>query len=700
MPDRPRKIVDIKPPKPQSRARDVFFSSLPPRDSRGIPVSPADAPERRRGGEEEFPRAPRALRFALLAAILATVGLAAFYIASAANFKKLAEGSAIFIYREFEEARDRLTSFEPRRAAESFGAIKEEIEKLREKADQVGLFKIADVAGSVVPKIKNAGRVLAAVGELTRSAQTVSEDLDAIKRNAFPWMMRDEGALLIGRLQNIEKNLSRASDLLLTVKNEGGAFAGPIGDEYLPITAGISKGRHFLGALLEWLDTSYTRHFLVFFQNPSEMRPGGGFIGSYADLTLKQGNITGIDVRDIYDPDGQLEAKTVPPKPLQAITKNWGARDANWFFDFPASARKVIGFLERSKLYREKLTTFDGAMGVNVRVIETLLDVLGPTELPEYELALTSENFLEAIQREVETGRHKALGEPKKILKDLTPLLFERLAALTEAEQAELLARFKEHLARKDIMLYFKDPALQTYLESLGATGSMLALSKEFRGEYLAVVSANIAGGKTDAYLKETISLKSTVDVSGEINNELEIERVHRGNAATDPWYTAINKSYLKIFTPRGSKLSELSGATARAVASPLNYEAAGYAVDEDIRAVEETRQALPEWNAEKMEEAGKTVFAAWVHTKAGESKKLVLRYANPAKINFGGRAEYQMIFERQSGADTDFALTLEAPPGYVWEETRQSIFTKRLENGELPARFVIDLRLVPSDDL
>ena len=71
---------------------------------------------------------------------------------------------------------------------------------------------------------------------------------------------------------------------------------------------------------------------------------------------IKETNLQGIGerkvgkVRDIYDPDGQLTLKVQPPLPLQAVTTNWGARDANWFFDFSSSAKDFRASLSDSSL--------------------------------------------------------------------------------------------------------------------------------------------------------------------------------------------------------------------------------------------------------------------------------------------------------------------------------------------------------------
>ncbi len=117
------------------------------------------------------------------------------------------------------------------------------------------------------------------------------------------------------------------------------------------------------------------------------------------------------------------------------MTEDWGARDANWFFDFPTSAEVVSGMLEESKIYEEEGVKFEGVIGVNVDVLGTIVDLIGPIELPEYDLVIDEDNFLGELQREVETGKDKQEGKnPKKVLAVLAPKIMERLEDLSKSE--------------------------------------------------------------------------------------------------------------------------------------------------------------------------------------------------------------------------------------------------------------------------
>ena len=85
--------------------------------------------------------------------------------------------------------------------------------------------------------------------------------------------------------------------------------------------------------------------FIVLLQNNWELRPSGGFMGSYALVQFENNVLKDISVQDIYVPDGQIQGHVNPPKPvLQAFQQGfWRLRDANWDPDFQKSAENEKG---------------------------------------------------------------------------------------------------------------------------------------------------------------------------------------------------------------------------------------------------------------------------------------------------------------------------------------------------------------------
>jgi len=663
----PRKVIDVVQPK-----RQPFFANT---SSAGkVKTTPIFRPTK---GRLRF-------LFLLTGGALAS-GLTLYFFITALLFKNEATGSASFIESMFREAAKALAGLETKKATDYLKSVKNEAGELNKKAEVTGLSSLAEIGGVLFPTLKAFPQAIRSLADLSGAAFSLAERLDYLKQNALPFFTNRKGDLILAALKDILGNLENFEKSVNELSQQAATLKYPLNEEYLSVGINLKNGHDFMERFVRWLDSPQTKHLAIFFQNPSEIRPAGGFIGSYADVSIKKGSLANIDVRDIYDPDGQLDLKLIPPKPLQAITTRWQARDANWFFDFPTSAAKVLSLLEASKIYREQNLHFDGAIALNVEVLEDLLGVIGPIKMPEYKLTLTPENFLAKIQEEVETGADKkTIGQPKTILKKLTPILFEKLSQLTEEQKKKFFTAIQNRLENKDIMIFFKDTIMENYLKDLGVGGEVLKLANDFRGNYLAVVNANIGGGKSDEFIAQKIKLESVIDLTGRVNNTLTVTRAHKGQRQNEWWYRATNKNYLQIFTPYGAKLINSSGITERILPAPINYKAKGYSADGDVATIESSETQF-----------GKTVFGQWFYVQPGQTKNLVLEYRNPARVPLGENpTPYKFIFEKQSGVDHPLEFTLDAPPGYKWLDSNSPTFEYSIENA--PKRLELNLTLIP----
>ncbi|MEK7464200.1 MAG: DUF4012 domain-containing protein [Patescibacteria group bacterium] len=552
----------------------------------------------------------------------------------------------------------------------------------------------------IFPMVKNAGGLLKKTVNLNSELLKLSELLSDLQLNSFGYFQND-GEKLIAQLSATQDSMEKirvgteeirntTSDL----KNISGSFSDIdkiIGEDYLKYNSDIQNWNEFLGNLITLIKEN-NKHIVLLFQNPAEIRPGGGFIGSYADLTISGGKLQDIDVRDIYDPDGQFFKKIIPPEPLQGLSNNWGARDANWFFDFPTSAKTVVGFLEQSKIYEERGVKFELAIALNINIIKTILAIIGPIPLPEYKTTITSDNFLNEVQREVESGKDKIAGEPKKILKVLTPIILDKLNGFSSEEKQKLMTDLREHLKRKDIMVFAKDKELASFFKSTNIDGGVYELPNGFWGSYLAVVNANIAGGKSDVFVKETIDLRLDVDTDGGVFGDLTIERKHEGDKEKDFWWRATNKDYIQVFVNPGSTIVALKGNDTK-ISTKREYTK-DFEIYPELDAIEKTKLFLSDFQVWTSLQSGKNVFGTWLNTPAGKTKTMNLRYqaSSADKTVIVPGKKFRFVFERQSGVENTLKLTIGAPLGYTWLESKSSMYFYETEDPE--ARTIIDLTL------
>lgn len=426
--------------------------------------------------------------------------------------------------------------------------------------------------------------------------------------------------------------------------------------------------------LKELLGKNGPRVYLFLFQNNHELRPTGGFIGSYALLDVNQGKIRRFFVDGIFNPDGQLKENIVPPAPIQKISAGWSLHDSNWFPDFPTSARKAMFFYEKTGG-----PTTDGVVALTPVVLGRILEIIGPVDLPEYGVTVDKDNFIPLIQEEVEVKYDKEENAPKKILGDLTGVILERLVNEPKAETFFQLAdTFVSLLNERHILLYARDTRAQELIGTSGWSGEVLSTPYD----YLSVIHTNINGYKTDGVIDDMISHDVSIQTDGSVIDTLTVTRKHNGGQTEYEWWNKVNANYMRVYVPLGSELLSAEGMTREFPAPPLEYDALGFRRDAEV-VDEESKIKVDERSGTRIgEEFGKTVFGNWVYVSPGESVTVTYRYRLPFRVAIeqegeGSSVPFSILYQKQAGViGTKLKSHIEHPEGWVpiWQSAENLI--------------------------
>ncbi len=410
----------------------------------------------------------------------------------------------------------------------------------------------------------------------------------------------------------------------------------------------------------ELLGKNGPRIYLFLFQNNQELRPTGGFIGSYGILEFKNGHARRFFIDGIFNPDGQLKENIVPPKPIQKMSAGWSLHDSNWFPDFPTSAEKAIFFYEKTGG-----PTVDGVFTLTPTVMERLLALTGPIELPEYDMVVDSKNFIPTIQEQVEIKYDRTENKPKKVLADLSSILMERVFALTDPlalyQVADILVGA---LNERQILLYTRNPDTQALIEASGWSGKI----DQSPYDYVSVVHTNINGYKTDGVIDDAVEHRVQVEEDGSVLATTVVTRVHKGGNTPYEWWNKVNSNYLRVYVPQGSKLVNATGQTREFPPAPLDYPLLGFKEDPAVTQ-EEGLITVDEATGTRVgEEFGKTVFGNWVYVSPGETVKVEYTYLLPFRIDPEKEESrsYSLLFQKQPGMDqVRFTSSLTYPKGW-----------------------------------
>lgn len=389
------------------------------------------------------------------------------------------------------------------------------------------------------------------------------------------------------------------------------------------------------------------RKYLFLFQNNQEMRATGGFIGTYGVLDIFNGRIRNFFIDGIFNPDGQLREKVVPPEPIQKISAAWSLHDSNWFPNFPTSAEKATWFYEKTGG-----PTVDGVITMTPTVMQKLLKITGPIEMPDYGVTVDQNNFLEKIQYEVEVDYDKELNQPKKILADLAPKILDRIFNVENvADIAKTANVLLESLNEKQILIYSKNYNIEKKISEMGWSGELLAAEKD----YLSVINSNINGYKTDGVVEEKIEHQAEIQADGSIIDIVTITRHHNGGNSEFEWWNKVNANYMRVYVPKGSQLLSAQGQTREFNSPPLDYGALNFKRDAQVEVLEQATTIDEATGTRISEEDDKTVFANWVYVSPQETVRVEYKYLLPFRIEPGVKNKpadtYSLVAQKQSGS-------------------------------------------------
>ncbi|MFA7675988.1 MAG: DUF4012 domain-containing protein [Candidatus Shapirobacteria bacterium] len=316
----------------------------------------------------------------------------------------------------------------------------------------------------------------------------------------------------------------------------------------------ISKGMKILPEMLG-IDGK-KREYLVLFQNETELRATGGFIGNYGILSFQGGRLLNFEIKDVYEADGQLKGHVEPPMEIKTYLNEakWFMRDANWNPNFPKASADIQWFLDK-----EINRKVDGVFGINLAVAKSILGVVGEIYVPDFKENINKENLYEEAEFYSEDKFFPGSNQKASFLGSVGRQLFEDIKELKVKEQLNLVVVLIDLLEKNEIQLAFNDKNTALITENLGWNGSIYngKCSKEnCFSDYLFVVESNFGVNKSNYFLYR--DMEQMVDISA--NSVGRVLKINYENTAKDNKLSGGDyKNYLRVYLPININLSQIS---------------------------------------------------------------------------------------------------------------------------------------------
>lgn len=393
------------------------------------------------------------------------------------------------------------------------------------------------------------------------------------------------------------------------------------------------------------LALGYPEEQLYFFglQNNGELRPTGGYLGTYGVFSIKNAEFVDFDTYNTYhfDVDNSYRFNEVAPPPVKEYTNTskWTLGYANWSPDFPTSADKIK---EAYKVGSQDDRNFDGIVVIDPTPIVDLLAVTGPIEVED--ITFDTYNFVDELEYYTYEGFSEegvASRDRKELIGELGVKMIDYFLNSDLEKWGKVWDIVNDSLTQKHIMFNFDDKQRQKLVERQNWDNRV----KAYDQDYLMVVDANLDSLKTDRFTDKDIEYK----ISQEDEKIIAQVKLTYANNAQPSEKTSDLKEYTRIYTPLGSEFIEISGN------------------DDEV---------------DMYQELGKQVYGALWNIPIGETREMNFKYELPR--NVFDEDQYSVLVQKQAGtAGHDFKLNFDfgsIEEVYYTELVNDEIFDIRIK--------------------
>jgi len=416
------------------------------------------------------------------------------------------------------------------------------------------LFSAALIPDNIIDVNEKAGNSI-------NEVMSIAEDGQQIIRLAF---QREkslaEQELLVAKLNQLKKTFNKIEENINFLNQkipERTKYLRKIKNDLVLLTDSISKLRRLLPFVDDIFAKNGERKYLLLFANNKELRPGGGFIGSFGILSIKNYTIEDLKIYDAYDADGQLIAHIEPPEAIKKYLDqpHWFFRDSAFSPDFPTNYQQALFFLDKEL----GLKDFNGSILLTTSAIENLLTAFDNIYLSDFNEKITAKNFYLKAQIYSEKDFFPGSIQKKSFLASLARQI---LINIETASLKKFFSGLNKSLDEKQMVFYFENKNIQDVIDSFYWSGRMIkpkcaANVSNCLVDFIFPVDANLGVNKANFYITRSFISKINFQQNGQVTHDFQINFVN--DSPADVFPGGRYKNYFRLFLPRDIKINLLT---------------------------------------------------------------------------------------------------------------------------------------------
>lgn len=407
----------------------------------------------------------------------------------------------------------------------------------------------------------------------------------------------------------------------------------------------LKKAKRLFAYLPKLLGAEKSQKILLLFANNMELRPGGGFIGSFGILELAHFGVSNLQIYDVYDADGQLTAHIDPPHPIRTYLgqPHWFLRDSAFYPDFEKTYDQALVFLNKEI----GAADWDGGVMITTTAVKDIIGAFGSIYLPDYKEHITKDNFYIKTQYHAENNFFPGSTQKKSFLSDLVKQIFVEMEHVNSVELAESVVR---SLDQKFIVAQSEDENIQKTLDDLYWTGRIATpfcpptLSENCFSDYQLVLDANLGVNKVNAFIDRAYKTATTIDDTGLAFTTLTL--TYTNNALQNVYPGGSYVNYMQVYLPQDAR----------------------------VLYVARDRQRLEAYDTQTEKQK---IIGFLLNLPPQQSTEVEIQYSSSLRFKKGS-AVYQLVVQKQIGAfSNDLTFTLTLPPNIHLVNTNFSPLVK-----------------------
>lgn len=426
------------------------------------------------------------------------------------------------------------------------------------------------------------------------------------------------------------------------------------------------------------------RRYLILFQNNMELRPGGGFIGSFATITVNKGKFGSLQVHNTYDADGQLHQHVEPYYiGRRFIQVHLYMRDSNFDVDFVKSAQKVASLYQLETGHHA-----DGVIAIDFSYVQSLVQLLSPIYVWQYNETVTGKNVF--YLTEYHADKHSFYGSTQKqdFLRSLYDSMQVRLRAHKVTYLLGIIQNTLHAIQQKHVLFALMDTTLQAKLTPANISSALYDSRVNQPGvvnDFLGINEANIGVNKSNYFLTRKIAHTATITRDGKINEKVTL--TYHNASPKEQWPTGKYIPYIRVILPHRAALRSITidGKKQHIVPAITDfriYEAPGFTPPDGLE-------------VDHSEEAGKTIYGFRTRVSYHTTQVIEITYSLPQKVDMHTtKVAYNLFVFKQPGTLHDtyaFSFTypsvytsVSSPASYIQQGNKLSFISSLLTDKHL----------------